>query len=220
MHAAFAAVAVTCLVGCSAAAARPGGPGTAAAPQVPEDFQLVAGVEVSARMGAWTGAPDMLDVITPVQVRVDNGSGRYLRLRLADFAVVSLAGSHAAVLQPNVGPAPAALYAPRFVAYGLLTAPTDAAVYPNVREWAGWFPRDAQQELTAARAWPDARMPTPEMRSLALPDGVLQPGGSSEGFVYVVRPAAQEPGARLRFDLVDAESGKVFGTATVPLGVQ
>ncbi|MCP3105301.1 hypothetical protein LZ198_41180 [Myxococcus sp. K15C18031901] len=49
----------------------------------------VAGVKLMADGSAWKGSPsDLSDTLTPVYVRIDNHSGRTLRIRYSEFALV------------------------------------------------------------------------------------------------------------------------------------
>ena len=53
----------------------------------------------------------------------------------------------------------------------------------------------------------------------ALPEGVLQPGGHAQGFLYF---HTEERGAAVEFlvSLVDASSGQSFGTISIPFTVR
>lgn len=60
----------------------------------------VEGVHVEVDGDAWEADPENLDTVVPLQVTVKNASGRPLRLRFREFALVGPQGSRLAVLPP------------------------------------------------------------------------------------------------------------------------
>jgi hypothetical protein len=52
-----------------------------------------------------------------------------------------------------------------------------------------------------------------------LPEGVLEPGGRVEGFLYFERVDPQAPRVRFRADLTSADTGEVFGEVSIPFTV-
>jgi hypothetical protein len=60
----------------------------------------VEGVRVQVDGGAWEADPEDLDTVVPLQVKVENHSGRPLRLRFRELALVSAEGTRLAALPP------------------------------------------------------------------------------------------------------------------------
>jgi hypothetical protein len=84
--------------------------------------------------------------------------------------------------------------------------------------WPGPFPLDAPYYAATFPAWPSG-LPNEEIVSRALPEGVLDPGGRVDGFLYLRdRPR----GTQLTFlaALVDASTGQPFGTVQIPFVVK
>jgi len=174
------------------------------------------GVEVAAAVGAWRGWPATLGrVVTPVLVAVTNHGPVAVRLNVTTFGLALAQGGRLAAVLPGdvrgtvAEPGPAAL--PRA---GLALGPTRAGSGPG---WAindpGFDPR------TDPTAEPDHvwELPSADMLDLALPEGVLAPGGTARGFVYF-EPAKRGTGpVTLRWPVVDAQSGETVGVIAIPL---
>jgi len=76
----------------------------AAAQELPgEDYAATAsveGVHVEVDGDAWSADPENLETVVPLEVRVENASGRPLRVRYREFALVGPQGSRLAALPP------------------------------------------------------------------------------------------------------------------------
>lgn len=206
-------------------------------------FTEVAGVRLWASGAAWDGQPGSLpEVMTPVAVTVENRSGRKLRLTTKDFALSGSSGMRYAALPPF--PADLRSDAPRGFQVTLadyhpaapVKPPPPAArrpphhshfwvARPSVRFHAGlplwpfaWLWWDAAWHQRWYSTWP-AALPSEDMLRRALPDGVLDDGGTVAGFLYF-QQVGREAGVDLEFSLHDADSGEGFGTARVPFAVQ
>jgi hypothetical protein len=62
-------------------------------------------------------------------------------------------------------------------------------------------------------------MPSPDVRRLALEEGVLEDGQDRQGFLYFEEPLLIDDHVTLRVKLVDATTGEPFGTLRVPFDV-
>jgi len=196
---------------------------------------LVSGVRVEVDGSAWDGAPsDLGRIVTPVLVRLTNGSGRSLRVRYGSFSLEGRSGFLYSALPPltlrglavhaRPGFRPAAVRERRFVfrarPHGFFFAPYYAPFFAlEVPLWGGPFPFDPYLYERAYAGWP-GRLPTRDMVERALPEGVLQEGGDISGFVYFPDVARRETDVVFRGDLEDAGSGERFGAARLPLVVR
>ena len=54
------------------------------------------------------------------------------------------------------------------------------------------------------------------MLSEALPEGVVQDGGSVSGFVYFQSVTGRESAVQFEMNLVDASGGEAFGVIAIP----
>ncbi len=69
--------------------------------------------------------------------------------------------------------------------------------------------------------WRNIELPTQEMLDRALPEGSLEDGGRVEGFVYFEKvDPDQVERVVFRFDLIDAQTGGIFGTLSIPFVVK
>lgn len=200
-----AAVVALVLAGC---AGRVGAP--AEAPST-----SAGGVEISARANAWQGWPAGLGrVVTPIHVRIANRGTTAVRVDTTKMALALAAGGRLAAVLPSevravaVEPAPAAL--PQA---GAALGPT------RERSGPGWalnepaLDRRADPSQEPDRAW---ELPSADMVSLALPEGVLAPGREVRGFVYFERASRGTPAVTLTWPVVDV-TGAMLGMAAVPV---
>lgn len=190
-----------------------------------------SGVVLVADGAAWKGTPGNLErSLTPVLVRLENHSGRPVRLQYGDFALVgsesrfryaavpplSLSQGAASVEPGTGGAGRAALhlgfgagwgryyhrgrYGPR----GPFVGPYYDPFYPNP-----YYGASCQEPL-----------PTQDMLTQALPEGTLEEGGRVEGFLYFQGVAERESRVVLQARLVDANTGEPLGTVDIPFQVR
>jgi hypothetical protein len=174
------------------------------------------GVRVVARTGAWRALPTALElVVTPVLVTIENESEAPLRVRYADFALVSAQGPRFAARAPfeidgyvsePVWGYPYAPYArpyPRFYAF---RGPSGRAVLVDPFFYDPFFD---------PYTFMGVPLPTADMVQLALPERVLEPHGRTAGFVYFER-VRNVPRVDFIARLVDDRSGAPHATLTIP----
>jgi hypothetical protein len=188
-------------------------------PRVAEE--TVEGVRVQVDSAAWRSA-QLYDVLSPVRVTIENGSGRPLRIAYGQFTLGGTSGFRLAALPPYQAAAADAAAGsvgmpPGFVGSGFLVA-GPVRNYRGFLPWYGAFPYDP----VYYNRWYGARptsLPNGELLRQGLPEGVLQPAGRVSGFLYF---KDQPKGTELRFyaSLVDAETGQSFGTISSPFTVQ
>lgn len=180
----IAAVAIA-LVGC-ATQLRPApealllpGPGQAAIAET-------AGVRIVASADAWRGDPETLDrIVTPMLVRVENDGAVAVQVRYEDFALVAEDGRRFAAIPPfNVRGVVSTPNRGLYPVYGPGVSPF-YSFYPHLAVAPGIYPFDP---LYYDAYWPYwyrwVDLPTGDMVQKALPEGVLQPGGRTTGFLY------------------------------------
>lgn len=208
-------------------------------------FTEVAGVRLWASGAEWDGVPASLpEVMTPVAVTIENHSGHKLRLTTKDFSLSGSSGVRYAALPPfppelhgEVPPAldftladyhPAAPVRPGSSPphYRRPAHPDHFwVVRPSVRFHGGlpvwpfaWLWWDAAWYHRWYGNWPTA-LPSEDMMRRALPDGVLDDGGTVAGFVYF-QQVGREAVVDLEFELHDAETGTDLGVARLPFAVR
>jgi hypothetical protein len=207
-----------------------------------------SGVQVAVTTESWKGRPsDLPRVLTPVRVTIQNRSGHPIRLRYQDFALVGSSGftyvsippleargnqvseapsaatpstrrvSTQAPPQPVTPPARQAVR-PQFVHQGFYVSPWYSYNYPGLGVWPGYFPWDPYYYDRYYAVWPEP-LPTRDMIERALPEGVLQNGGTISGYLYF-NDVERENSVAFRFPVVAADTNQVLGTATIPFEVE
>jgi hypothetical protein len=180
----------------------------------------VAGVAVEVRAHAWASRPlDLEDEVTPLFVRIANGSERPLRIRYEEFVLDGEGDQSWVALPPYSveGKVETAVAAEKRPSSGFYVAPHAARTYPGLPPYSGPFPHDplyyGRYPWSAQRT---VELPTREMLVAALPEGVVEPGATVDGFLYFQKLPAGIPGVTFEFDLVDAATGASFGTIRLP----
>lgn len=198
--------------------------------------QQVAGVRVTVQADAWPGDRRVAEVVHAVRVTIANGSGMTLRVKYGDFALVSAGGRRYAalppvkvegeLLSPLLADGYAPILAPGFVHRGFYLAPYFGRLYPGLPVWRSryafydpWYYGAYYPSLARAMR------PTVEMLGLALPEGVLEPGGQVGGFVYFQQVAPGTASVTLHAALVavadsaGAASHAMLGDVAIPFSV-
>ena len=205
-----AAVAV---MGCSQQR-NPLRPASTETPAAGIDDAIVArgsGVTLVAAAEGWHDQPSILDDVTPLWVWIENGSGRPVQVRPANFRLVESSGRQYGALSlddvegealvsasPGFGidiPRPYTPYYPGFDVY-----PPDAGYDSEL----GYGDYGGSYEGVVT-----VPLPTSKMLQRALPQGTLDPGGYVGGYLYF--PMVSDEQSRrlvLTYDLVDAETGE------------
>lgn len=207
-----------------------------------------SGVQMMADGQAWRGSPtDLERRVTPVKVRLENHSGRTLRVAYEDFslegqsrftysAIPPLAMRDAsASLEPGSGTGGSGAvgvgvgvgvsgWGPYYHPYG-----------PGWRAWGGygwggwgwggwgwggWYdPFYGGPYYPGYYPYYQEPLPTRDMLNRALPEGTLGDGGVVVGFLYFQGVADREPSVTLQARLVDANTGETFDSLSIPFAV-
>lgn len=191
----------------SSGCAAPGRIRPTAAPQVvlSKDGRIAAaedkGVRLVASAETWKGDPsDLPATLTPMELALENTSGRTLLVQYTGFSLVGQ--GHYAAIQPN------ALGRPNTT----LRAPSAPPTYGP----QGRFSRDPEVICYSCGS---AGLPTADMLRLAFPEGVLKDDASWTGFLYFDSLGANEHQLTLEARLVDASTGETFTTLRIPFQV-
>jgi hypothetical protein len=186
---------------------------------------VAAGVTIMVTGDAWKGDPqDLGNLLTPVRVSLDNHSGKALRVSYRDFSLAGASGSHYAAIPPieahgrisaREAPSSPSLRLAGWEQGGFYVAPQDSYLYPGLRAWSGPFAYEPTDHGGSSASWPE-RLPTQDMVSEALPEGVVHDGGRVAGFVYFQKVTARESAVEFELTLADASDGKPFGRVAIP----
>lgn len=216
--------------GCMRRASLEPAPGARTTPAL-EDGAVasVDGVRVTVQANAWPGEESVHEYVTPLQLRLRNGSNHPVRIRYEEFNAVAADGTRYASLPPHevegtieeplVATGVTAVDTPLFYHDHFYVAPYYSTLYPTITPYAGTFYHDPIYFDHYSRVWIDYPLPTARMLRRALPAGVVQPGGEVAGFLYLERIDPQDRRVHFRADLVNAETGEMFGEISVPFTV-
>jgi len=110
-----------------------------------------------------------------------------------------------------------AVQVPAFRHHGFFVAPGYRWYYPGLRAWHRPFPFDPFFYDTYYARW-RLPLPTEDMLEHALPEGVLEPGGTVAGFLYFPDLPDEAQGVfTFRADLSEETNGKNVARLDVPL---
>lgn len=187
----------------------------------------VEGVEVVASAEPWVGPAQIRYEITPVRVRLVNESLTPIRIdygqfwltgteddevyrAIAPFAIEGEAEQKRLI--PDPSPLEPAWYGERYFVYD----PFARYYYGGVGTYADpYIWSDADWAYYDA-FWQDRQLPTPAMLARALPPGVVEPGGSVEGWLYFEKVDPEAEGVHFRARIVNAQTGRPLGVARMP----
>ncbi len=99
-----------------------------------------------------------------------------------------------------------------------MVAPHFANFYPGWEAWPYSYPYDPFYYDSLYASWPE-KLPTQDMLSKGLPEGVVQNNGKVSGFVYFKGVGNQESTVTFGMNLADATNGQSIGQVSVPFAV-
>ena len=197
------------------------GPGALPAPHLAGGAMAeVAGIRVSAAGDAWRGEPSSLEAeVTPVLVRIENNSSHQMVIRYQLFEFENVQRNYEAIPPYDTEATTVqAVAVPAYTLRSFAVAPYLSRYYSRMRAWATPFRYDPAWYSGRYTVWQQVQMPTGDMLRMALPEGVLDPGGVAEGFVYFERITENHPQVSLNMDLM-TPVGQNFGTIRIPFQV-
>jgi hypothetical protein len=196
----------------------------------------VGGVRVLATGDAWERQRRQIsDRVVPIEIRIENHSGRSLRISHENFSLdgntgasyPAIAGQESARIGENryrnllssARYQPMSVYVPvssECDQQDLVKGPYLAYSYTGPSPGIGGlqpYSREAYDSVCPAQAI------TPEMLAKALPEGPLPDGASTSGFVYFQGLGKRESTVRLNVNLVDSGNRQPLAKASIPLAV-
>lgn len=184
-----------------------------------------AGVNIVTMTPDFPGIVDIESAVTPIKVKITNNGSQAVRVRYADFKLDAADGTSYAALplykiDSSVATAlPVGRYypitAPGFRWNRFRVAPYYAGLYPGMPWYRGAFYGQPYGWGYYDAAFADVQLPTPEMRRNVLPEGVLDPGGSLEGWLYFQHVPSSKKS--VDFDAtIHSERGASIGKLSIP----
>jgi hypothetical protein len=188
---------------------------------------VVSDVRVTVIPRPWPGEVEIGDALTPLKVRIENDSDKRVLIRFSEIVLVGPDGKTFAALppakidttvyEPRLAPGYAPLGAPGFIGTGFGVSPLYSPLFPGLPTATGTFYNDPFYYQYYGDYWRSVELPTEAMLALALPEGVLEPDGNVEGYVYFQKVDDDVPRVLFRMDVLNAAKGGVIGEAEIPL---
>lgn len=221
------ALAVLALPGCQ--------PGTelepmAEAPEatVTDDVAVteMAGITMKVDGGAWQGAAEVEDLVTPVWIEITNAGDAPLYVSYSSFSLVGAVEEYDALPAFEyewIDGAPVLITGyepvaePAYPLVDYYVAPYFSPAYPVVEPWGGVLVYDEDYYGRFATVWRDMPLPTAEMQRSALPEGVLPAGATVSGFLYLEDLAEGEEKVNFMAQLENADTNELMGTIRIPM---
>lgn len=178
-------------------------------------------VRVIAQAREWPGPARIAEVVTPLRIVIENGSQRPLEVRYSSFEIAALAGETYRAIPPRrvTGVVDTEEYIRPGFTYGrFYAAPYNHGYYSGVPTYRGEFPLEGSYHERHYDYW-DGRavLPTPQVIARALPEGVLNPGGRLDGYVYFEKPQQKQgTGVALQVRLKATDSAEPFVSVSLP----
>lgn len=192
--------------------------------------ERIDGVEIRTAAPEWPGPRDITTEVTPVRMTIDNGSDVPLRFRYSEIALVAPGGEEFEAIPPYYVEGTVAdevtaeittpVSSPAFIYDGFLLAPYYSVAYPGLVVYTDPFAFDPLYYDQHFTYWEQFTLPTETMLQFAIPEGVIQPGGSIEGWIYFEHVDDDLAMVTLEAELVNAETEQTFGEIEVPYRVE
>ncbi|MDX1642798.1 MAG: hypothetical protein R3244_00425 [Thermoanaerobaculia bacterium] len=213
--------------GCTTGARLTPAPGASEGARVAEETVIdrIDGVEMTIEVDAWPGSPAVEREVTPIQISIDNDSQRPVRFAYQNLALVTDRGERLSALPIFRAERKASdAVEPPVTTIGFhhrrfTVAPHLHAYFPSLTLSHHHFPYDPLYNTHYYDFWLEGRIEMAQVRLHGLPEGVLEPDGEISGFVFFEKVDPEIDRVRLRADLVDADSGEVFGSLSIPFEV-
>ena len=179
------------------------------------------GVQMVARAGVWDGMPSNLaQRLTPMKVTIRNDSPVPIRVRYNELMLTLPHGKVLKALPPfRIDGKLVRNVSPLYPASGFSYAPYLAPYVPTASIYGGSFDNDTAYWSRYASVLGAVELPTADMLARALPEGVVHTGGAVSGFVYFPGLGNDLTRVGLRADLVNAETGQLRVSLTLPFVV-
>lgn len=183
-------------------------------------------VEIVAQAAEWPGPAKITEELTPVRVWITNQSDQPARIRYSDFVLVAADGEKFAALPPlrvegEVPVSDEVIEQPGFTYTDFEVAPYLGGVYPTIDPWTGPFATDVGYYDAYYGIWNvEAQLPTQQMIIRALPEGVIKPGGTVDGFLYFQEVPEEKRTVQFQAELAAADSGAELAQLVIPFAVR
>lgn len=181
-------------------------------------------ITLIAQSVPWPGDEVITQRVTPLRVTIENRGDEPVLIRYGDFKLVGRSGMAYRALPPlmisgtvDVATPRGAVVQPGFEYHRFGVARRYGPAYPGVAVYQGPFDYDRYYHDVYYGYWDvKQELPTPEMVVVALPEGVLEPGGYVTGWLYFQRIDDDEVQVRFMADLRDPDDRAPVAELEIP----
>ncbi len=189
------------------------------------------GVTLVAYGSSWKGAPRRLGhYFTPVEIRLENHSGRALGIRYDDITLDGrkhyvardpeelgrILAARDATYRPAPQSSPGTRTYQAQAGGATRMQPTHDTSYPSSNSVPSY---KAPPCYTCATVNEIGTLPSPDMLRQAFTEGPLEDGELRQGFLYFEEPLRLDDSVTLKVKLVDERTGEPFGSMSIPFEV-
>lgn len=182
-----------------------------------------SGVQVTAQATPWPGEDRIERKVTPLRIVVQNEASTPIAIRYQDFRILAPDGTEYRVIPPRKTRGTVARDGragePELGYPSFRSEPHYGSIYRDIDPFRPYDPDVSHHERHPAY-FDAVSLPTQEMLDKALPEGVVEPGGHLDGYLYFERVNRRDRTVTLRVDLTDARSGKAFTRVELPFDVK
>lgn len=182
----------------------------------------MAGIEVRAWPERWEAEPrDLITHATPLLIRLENNGSEPILVRYELFDLRNPVGDDFPAMPPYDldGTVTEAVTVHRYPLTGFRVAPHLRRWYPGMLAYEDPFMLNRPFWSRHHTVWREIQLPTADMIQMALPEGVLEPGGVASGYVYFERVTEQPSEVTLDFRLVTPDD-RELGSVRIPFTVE
>jgi hypothetical protein len=186
----------------------------------------INGVRVTIDNGDLDGIRDVETAVTPLKVTLTNDSTHAVTFRYDQVYLTGAAGKRYGALPPYEAQREAAQTVasppgvPALAYDRFFVAPHMRWYYPYLTPFGGRFLYDPIYYDEHYRYWPTRHAVAREVRAMAIPEGVIEPGGNVSGYVFFEHVPAKQGQATLHASVLDAADGRAVAEVSVPVAVE
>lgn len=179
-----------------------------------------SGVSMVARAGVWDGNPrNLAQRLTPLRVTFTNNGSVPVRIRYNELMLVAQGRAYKALPPLEIEGTVTRTVTPAYPAAGFGYAPYYHQYLPATSLYSGAFGYSTPYWNRYGPVLRKVDLPTQDMIDRALPEGVIEPGGSVSGFLYFPGIEGDVKRVRLRADLINANNGEALVSLNIPFVV-
>jgi len=184
------------------------------------------GISLLVQAQDWSGLVDIQKAVTPLKIRIENNGPQPLQIRYNEFTLISSENRTFSALplsriEGELAVPVRDFPSPRFYHRNFHVAPHYAGVYPGIPPYHRYFAFDRYYNSTYYGYWDNRQLPTSEMISRIVPEGVINSGGMLEGWLFFEKVDPSDLNrVTFRSDLINAETGKKFAELRIPFVVK